>query len=81
MPPRYEEVVAVVKRVVDVWREHAQPGERLADFVDRVGWPRFVEVVGLNAMRDHYVWTPDYAMTFLTYRSRGDLYPRFREAA
>jgi sulfite reductase beta subunit len=79
VPPRYEEIVTVVKRVVDVWREHAQPGERLAEFIDRVGWQRFIEMVGLSKVHAMYQKMPDHVRTYMYFRQRSDGWPRFRD--
>ncbi|MFN7105403.1 MAG: dissimilatory-type sulfite reductase subunit beta [Pyrobaculum sp.] len=79
-PPRYEEIVAVVRHVVEVWRQYANPGERLADFVDRVGWSKFIELVGLKDVVTYYQEVPDFARTFLHFRGMGDVYKRLRDA-
>ena len=71
IPPKYEEIVAVVKHVVEVWRKEAQPGGRLADFIDRVGWSKFLELVSLKEVHDYYQKVPEFARTFLTVRGRG----------
>jgi len=71
--------VAVVKHIVETWRQHAQPGERLADFIERVGWTKFLDLLGFGKVRDYYQRVPEFARTFLTYRSRGDVYPRLRD--
>ena len=36
-PPEYREAVAVVRKIIDVWRARAEPGERIADWVNHVG--------------------------------------------
>ncbi|CCC81094.1 dissimilatory-type sulfite reductase subunit beta [Thermoproteus tenax] len=78
-PPRYEEIVAVVKKVIDVWREHAQPGERLGDFINRIGWQRFISLVGVDKVHAFYQKVPDHVRTYMHFRSRGDIWPRFRD--
>ena len=35
--PDYREAVAVTRKIIDVWRTHAEPGERIAEWVNRVG--------------------------------------------
>ncbi len=35
--PEFREAVAVVRKIIDVWRANAQPGERVADYLARVG--------------------------------------------
>jgi sulfite reductase beta subunit len=46
-PPRWPEVGAAVKNILSVYKEDARPWERLADWIDRIGWPRFFEKTGL----------------------------------
>jgi len=64
---------------VDVWREHAQPGERLAEFIDRVGWQRFIEMVGLSKVHAVYQKMLDYVRTYMYFRQRSETWPRFRD--
>lgn len=40
-------VLDVVGRVIDLWRCSARRGERVGDFVDRIGWPSFLRRVGV----------------------------------
>jgi len=47
-PPRWVEVAAVVKKILHVYKEDARPWERLSDWVERIGWPRFFEKTGLT---------------------------------
>jgi sulfite reductase beta subunit len=42
-PPRWVEVAAVVKKILHVYKADARPWERLSDWVERIGWPRFFE--------------------------------------
>ncbi len=79
-PPRYEEIVAVVKHIVEVWKQHANPGERLADFIDRVGWAKFIELAGLQDIFNYYQQVPEFARTFLHYRGMGEVPKRLRDA-
>ncbi|HET9670171.1 MAG TPA: dissimilatory-type sulfite reductase subunit beta [Casimicrobiaceae bacterium] len=46
-PPRWPEVSAVVKKILDTYKADARPWERIADWVERIGWPRFFEKTGL----------------------------------
>ncbi|MGE5618080.1 MAG: 4Fe-4S binding protein [Sphingomonadaceae bacterium] len=43
-----EAVLDVVGRVIDLWRGGARQGERLGDFVARIGWPAFLRRVGVE---------------------------------
>jgi sulfite reductase beta subunit len=46
-PPRSTEAAEVVKKILHTYKEDAHPWERIADWVDRIGWPRFFEKTGL----------------------------------
>ncbi len=50
-PPEYREVVAVVRKIVDVWRKNAEPGERIGDTIDRIGLEEFMRQVGVPKSR------------------------------
>ena len=36
-----------MKNILRVYKEDARPWERIADWIDRIGWPRFFEKTGL----------------------------------
>jgi sulfite reductase beta subunit len=40
-PPEYKEIVAVVKKIIDEWRKDARPGERIGDWLMRIGYEEF----------------------------------------
>jgi len=44
-PPRYEEIVAVVKKIIDLWRADAKPGERVGDWLQRIGLDKFYQMM------------------------------------
>jgi sulfite reductase beta subunit len=46
-PPRWPEVSTIVKTILTTYKEDAHPWERMADWIDRIGWPRFFEKTGL----------------------------------
>jgi sulfite reductase beta subunit len=52
-PPRWPEVVAAVANVVDVYARHARRFERLGEWAERIGWPRFFELTGIPFTRYH----------------------------
>ena len=52
-PPRWPEVVAAVKKIVEVYARHAQPFERLGEWIERIGWPRFFKLAGIEFTRYH----------------------------
>ncbi|ABO08876.1 dissimilatory-type sulfite reductase subunit beta [Pyrobaculum calidifontis] len=47
IPPAYREIVAVVKKIIDVWRQNAREGERLGDWVHRIGMEKFYEMLNI----------------------------------
>ena len=44
-PPEYREAVAVVRKIIDAWRAGAKPGERVADWIHRVGMKNVFETL------------------------------------
>ena len=64
-PPRWPEVVAAVRNIVDIWRGRARPYERLGEFIDRIGWPRFFSLTGIEFGKEHI---DDFKHAGLSYR-------------
>ena len=52
-PPRWPEVVQAVVNIVDVYAKNAKKFERLGEWIDRIGWPRFFELTGIPFTRYH----------------------------
>jgi sulfite reductase beta subunit len=46
-PPHYEKTVAVVRKIVETWKADAKKGERISDWIDRIGWEKFFMKTGL----------------------------------
>ncbi|NIA26911.1 MAG: dissimilatory-type sulfite reductase subunit beta [Desulfobulbaceae bacterium] len=46
-PPRWPEVTEVVKTILHAYKEDARAWERVGEWIDRIGWPRFFEMTGL----------------------------------
>jgi sulfite reductase beta subunit len=42
-PPRWPEVSAMVKKILYTYKEDARSWERVADWIERIGWPAFFE--------------------------------------
>ncbi len=40
-PPRWPEVVGAIKNIVEVYAQNARKGERMGEWIERVGWERF----------------------------------------
>ena len=65
-PPRWPEVVEAVKGIVEVYREHGKPYERLGDMIDRIGWARFFKLTGLEFTKYHI---DDYKLATKSYNA------------
>jgi sulfite reductase beta subunit len=52
-PPRWPEVAAVVKKILQAYKEGARDWERMNEWIDRIGWPRFFQVTELPFTRYH----------------------------
>jgi sulfite reductase beta subunit len=52
-PPRWPEVVNAVVNIVNTYAEHARKFERMGEWIERVGWPRFFKLAGLEFSKYH----------------------------
>jgi dissimilatory sulfite reductase beta subunit len=52
-PPRWPQTVAAVKNIVEVYAKDARPFERMGEWIDRVGWPRFFKLTGIPFTKYH----------------------------
>ena len=52
-PPRWPEVAEVVKKILYTYKKDARDWERIGDWVERIGWPRFFEMTGLPFTKFH----------------------------
>ncbi|NIO27701.1 MAG: dissimilatory-type sulfite reductase subunit beta [Candidatus Latescibacteria bacterium] len=69
-PPRWPEVVEAVRNIVEVWVKHARKYERMGEFIDRIGWPRFFKLTGIEFSKEHI---DDYKYAGLTYKRSAQL--------
>jgi sulfite reductase beta subunit len=69
-PPRWPEVVEAVRNIVDVWANGARKYERMGEFIDRIGWPQFFKLTGIEFQREHI---DDYKYAGLTYKRSAHL--------
>jgi sulfite reductase beta subunit len=51
--PRWPEAAEVVKKILRVYKEDGRPWERMNDWIERIGWPRFFEKTGLPFTKYH----------------------------
>jgi len=52
-PPRWPQVVEAVKTILDAYKKGAEPGERIAEWIDRIGWPKFFNITGFEFTKYH----------------------------
>ena len=52
-PPRWPEVVDAVVNIVNVYAANAKKYERVGEWIDRIGWPKFFKLTGIEFTRYH----------------------------
>ena len=52
-PPRWPEATAIVKNILKTYKQDARDWERMNDWIERIGWPRFFELTGLPFTKFH----------------------------
>ncbi len=52
-PPRWPEVAEVVGQILRAYKQDARAWERMNEWIDRIGWPRFFELTGLPFTKYH----------------------------
>jgi len=65
-PPRWPEVTDAVTHLVEVWAKNAKPGERMGEWIDRIGWERFFKMTDLPFTEKHI---DDFTFAPTTFRS------------
>jgi len=69
-PPRWPEVVQAVRTIVEVWAKGARKYERMGEFIQRIGWPRFFKLTGFEFTKQHI---DDFRHAGLTYKRSAQL--------
>ncbi len=69
-PPRWPEVTQAVRKIVEVWIANARKYERMGEMIDRIGWPRFFKLAGIEFQKEHI---DDYKYAGLTYKRSAQL--------
>ena len=52
-PPRWPQVVSAVKRIVEVYAANARKFERVGEWIERIGWPRFFKLADIEFTKYH----------------------------
>jgi sulfite reductase beta subunit len=56
--PRWPEVSEVVKKILYTYKANAKDWERVGEWIERIGWPRFFELTGFAFTKHHLdTWT------------------------
>lgn len=63
-PPRWPEVVEAVVGLVELYAANARKHERMGEWIERIGWPRFFKLAGIEFTRYHI---DDFTSAGLTY--------------
>jgi sulfite reductase beta subunit len=52
-PPRWPEVTSAVKNIVELWAANAKKYERMGEWIERIGWPRFFRMANIEFQKEH----------------------------
>ena len=52
-PPRWPETVEAVKNLVEVYAANARKYERMGEWIERIGWPQFFKLTGIEFTKYH----------------------------
>ncbi|MEW6618184.1 MAG: dissimilatory-type sulfite reductase subunit beta [bacterium] len=64
-PPRWPEVVSAVKNIIEVYAKNAFKYERVGEWINRIGWPKFFDLTGIKFTKYHI---DDFKHAGQTYR-------------
>jgi len=65
-PPRWPETVAAIKNIVEVYASRAHEGERVSEWVERIGWEKFFRLTGIPFTEKHI---DDFTHAVTTFRT------------
>jgi sulfite reductase beta subunit len=65
-PPRWPETIEAVRQLVEVWQAHARKGERMGEWIERIGWERFFTLTEIPFTDKHI---DDYIFSRETFRT------------
>ncbi len=52
-PPRWPEVTQAVRHLVELWASNANKYERMGEWINRIGWPKFFRMSGIEFQKEH----------------------------
>ncbi|MFC1574745.1 dissimilatory-type sulfite reductase subunit beta [Gemmatimonadota bacterium] len=69
-PPRWPEVTDAVRKIVEVWVDGARKYERMGEFIERIGWPKFFKLTDIEFEKQHI---DDYKYAGLSFKRSAQL--------
>jgi sulfite reductase beta subunit len=65
-PPRWPTSLEWIKKILEVYSQHAKKYERVGDWIERIGWEKFFELTDIP-----FTWhlIDDYRLAYDTYRT------------
>jgi sulfite reductase beta subunit len=70
-PPRWPEVTDAIKNIVEVWVNNAREGERIGEWIERIGWERFFSLTGIeftDKLIDDYIFSRETFRTSAAFK-------------
>jgi sulfite reductase beta subunit len=64
-PPRWPEVTGAVRKLVELWATNARKYERMGEWIERIGWPKFFKMAGIEFQKEHI---DDFKFAGTTYK-------------
>jgi sulfite reductase beta subunit len=52
-PPRWPEVTEAIRNLVELWAKNARKYERMGEWIERIGWPKFFRMSGIEFRKEH----------------------------
>ncbi|MBN1212028.1 MAG: dissimilatory-type sulfite reductase subunit beta [candidate division Zixibacteria bacterium] len=52
-PPRWPEVTGAIRNIVELWAKNARKYERMGEWINRIGWPKFFRMTGIEFRKEH----------------------------
>ena len=52
-PPRWPEVTTAIRNLVELWAANANKYERMGEWIERIGWPKFFQMSGIEFEKQH----------------------------
>jgi sulfite reductase beta subunit len=65
-PPRWPEVTDAIRNLVELWAANARKYERMGEWIERIGWPRFFKMSGIEFQKEHI---DDFKHAGMTYKT------------